>query len=119
MIVTCVNMQEFLTDLEYQIRDSGTDCIVQKCVRVSVGSRPAGEDDTNPVRFVVGLQASAVVSMKEGGEYLLQMGVECGMDYRDASNELDGTKEATKQRKLLEDFCKSKGLMVRPGVVQV
>jgi hypothetical protein len=57
--------------------------------------------------------------MKEGGEYLLQMGVECGMDYRDSTNELSGTEEAYRQRKLIEDFCKNNGLTVRPGVVQV
>jgi hypothetical protein len=119
MIVTCANVQEFLTDLELQIKESGNGCIVQKCVRFSVGSRPAGEDDRDPVRFVVGIQASAVVSMKEGGEYLLQMGLECGIDYRDSTNELSGTEEASRNEKLIKDFCSSNGLMVRPGVVQV
>jgi hypothetical protein len=82
-------------------------------------SRPVDERDANPVKFVVGVQTSAIVSMKEGGEYLLQMGVECGIDYKDSTNELTGTEEATRQKKLIEGFCKQKGLMVRPGVVQV
>jgi hypothetical protein len=114
MIVKCNTVEDFLTDIESQVKRNGSGCIVQNTVRLNVSKR-----EISDVTHAVVLQGAAIVSMKEGGEYLLQFGIECGHDYSDASQEYAGTDLANKQIKRIKDFCTSYGLTVGPGVIKI
>ena len=67
-------------------------------------------------RYSVNLQASCVVDIKDG-QFLLQYGEDCGIDYEDTEPETKGTESAGEKRKRLEEWCKLRGLVVRPGAV--
>jgi len=115
MRIVCNTVVDFLRNLELE----GPEAVLQKAVRVSVSSVPLDENKREAVKFSVMLQASAVVCLPEGGEYLLEVGVDCGRDYKDDSHEYEGTRTATAARKRIEEFCEKHGLDVRPGVIDL
>ncbi len=115
MRITCQSIEEFLRCLEAEPPDA----VLQKVVRVSRVFR-ALDDERPPVKLMVTLQASAVVGiMGEEGQFLLQAGEECGVDYRDSTQEEAGTEKADELRKMIREYCDRHGLEVRPGVIDV
>jgi hypothetical protein len=93
--------------------------VVQGVVWVSRTENPLdGENRREAVRFRVDLQASAVCEFGEG-EYLLEYGEYCGIDYRDASQEMEGTDRAAMLRVRLVEHCREHGLALRPGVIDM
>ena len=72
--------------------------------------------EINELKFVVNLQASAVLDL-QGGQALLQYGEDCGMDLLDGDPELEGTEAAAVKRRRLVGHCDDAGLKVRPGSV--
>ena len=117
MKVTAQTVDEFLRCLAAEPEDA----VLQKAVRVSVVQRPL--DGNDKVRWMITLQASAVVGIieegEEGGQYLLQVGEECGVDYRDASQETPGTERAYELKGMIEDYCRGHALRVLPGTIDV
>lgn len=113
MRIVCNTVEELLEDLEK------SDCtlLFQKSIRFSTTYRAMG-NEVEPVRFQVGVQVSAILETDQGGEYIIEAGEHCGIDYRDASREYKGTERAQSIRKRVEDFCRARGLVVRPGVIQ-
>jgi hypothetical protein len=112
MRVTCNTLDEFVENLEKE----GPARIFQRVIRVSVTRRPLDEDG---VKFRVNFQASAVIDLGDGeGQYLLEVGQDCGTDFEDASQETEGSEraEALKQRLKL---CCREGIELRPGVVSL
>ncbi len=107
MLVTCTTVEGFLKNLA--TADAGD--ILSKAVWVEISYREIDE-----VRSMANFQASAVVAIGDG-EYLLQVGVDCGVDYNDASQELKGTAEAGQLMRMIDEFCTLKGLEIRPGVI--
>jgi hypothetical protein len=113
-------LEDFIEDLKNQTEAvGGPVCVIQKTVRVSISRNPVDGNARNAVKFDVTFQASAVIELEGGGEYLLQMGVSCGTDYEDATQEKKGTKKAEEMKKELGDFCDSSGLIVGPGTIEV
>ena len=113
MRVVCQSASEFIDDLHVQVKGRGPDCVLQKTVRVSMSRRPI-----DSVRFAVTFQASAVVVLPDGGEYLLQCGMDCGIDYEDATEEMKGSDRAAAETKVLKLFCDASGLALGPGVIE-
>lgn len=112
MRVQCSNVHDFLFHLT-------KGAVVGKTVYVERSVRPLDGDRRTAVRFEVVLQASAVMGFPEGGEYLLQTGESCGIDYRDASKESVGSERADELKEAVEHFCHGNGLVVMPGLVDV
>lgn len=121
MKITAQTVDEFLRCLKAE--PSGA--VLQNVVRVSVAKRPMdGNSKRDAVKWQVTLQASAVVGIiedgeEQGGQYLLQVGEECGVDYRDASQETPGTERADELRRMIQDYCDGHSLRVLPGTIDV
>jgi hypothetical protein len=112
MRVTCETLDDFIEDL----RNQGSSSVHQNMVRVSTSRR---DMDDYGARFMVTFQASAVVCPSEGGDYLLQVGIDCGVDYEDATREKNGTEGLVKLKERLKSFCGESGLKVGPGVIEI
>ena len=115
MRVVCNTVSDFLLNLESE----GAERVLQGVVRISVLSTPIGGNKKDAVKFEVVLQASAVVGLVEGGEYLLEVGIDCGIDYMDASHEFEGTRVAEVAKRQIEVHCEKSGLEVRPGIIDL
>lgn len=118
MKVMCSTVADFLANLDIALVKGDT--ILQKAVYVDVSDNPI--DGTrwgkNPAaKWRRDLQAMAVVQMQDGGEYLLECGVECGTDYR-CEGEYPATERAKIDRGFIEAYCIGKGLTVRPGTIE-
>lgn len=114
MRVECHTMEEFLEDLSMRIESSGPECVYQRMVRATVAERLSPDGGRKFIAF----QASAVVGA-DGGEYLLQVGIDCGVDYTDSTAESPGSESASRLKGLLKDFCTRKGLVVGPGLISI
>ena len=115
MRVICNTLDDFIENLGGYEKDD----ILQGCVYVDTTKNPVDGNKRTAVKFSVVFQASAVIALPDGGEFLLQMGVDCGTDYHDGTQAMDGTEEADNLRFRLKDFCSSRGVLVRPGIIDV
>lgn len=107
MRVVVHSVGDFLNNLDRVLSSA----IVEKTIWVDQTRRKVSE-----VKFSVNLQASCVIDIQDG-QFLLQYGEDCGNDYEDSELELKGTDLANEKRDRLEEWCKLRGLMVKPGVV--
>ena len=92
--------------------------ILQRAVRASTTRNPIDGIKYDAVKFSVVFQASAVVRLDDGGEYLLDYGEDCGTDYMDEPKKLEGSERANVLREKLAGFCDDYGLLVRPGIIE-
>lgn len=106
MRVTCSSVPDFLVNLEDGLR------VLKKTIWLNRERKEIGE-----CKFLVSLQASAVVGLESGGEFLLQYGEECGLDFTDGDGQTDGSNIAGIRTKRVHEFCGEHGLKVKPGVV--
>jgi len=78
-------------------------------------------DETNRIvsehKVLYNLQASAVVRLNDGGEFLLQYGEDVGYDFTDGEPQRDGSEAVRHRKGFLTERCKDMGLVVRPGIV--
>jgi hypothetical protein len=116
MRIECQTCDEFMANL----KDVPAADILLQTVYVSMTERPLDTSDKRQaVSFSITVHASAVVNLADGGQYMVDYGEDCGLDYRDASKELVGTQTAGRIREKLVSFCDDHGLRVRPGIVQI
>jgi hypothetical protein len=113
MRVVCNTIDEFLEDLTCEM-GNGEGQILQSCVRVSILRH-----EMNPAKKQVVLQTSAVVLLENGGEYILEAGINCGVDYEDSTKEMLGTMKANELKQKIASKCSELGLTVRPGMIHV
>jgi hypothetical protein len=115
MRVVCHTVEEFLENL----RDEPS--VFRDVVRCSRVFRPVDTESLREaLKVEVVFQASAVVDLGDDGQYLLEVGVNCGFDYKDGPEpELKGSGNAAAMRKKIIDYCESRGLKVRPGVIDM
>ena len=112
MKVTTNRIDDFLANLK-------KDKAVGGVVWYDRTENPLGADSRRDAVVVkIDLVASAVCEFA-GGEYLLQYGEECGKDYKDASQEFEGSARAELLLGKLLAFCKENGLDARPGVIHM
>ncbi len=114
MRVTCNDVDAFLKDLSL----ADAEQVLQRAVRVSVSRNPVDGNRRDALKFTVTLQASAIIGLEDGGEYLLEVGVDCGNDYMDGRPDLGGTECADDMVDQIRHFCESRGLVVRPGIIE-
>ncbi len=110
MRVVCQTISEFLENLEHEPDDA----VLQKTIRVSCILKFVHEAKSEII-----VQASAVVSIGEEGQYLLEAGEICGMDYKDASGECQGTDKAEYLRGMIKEVCDRRGWSIRPGIIDM
>ena len=110
MKVTCNSIGEFIENLCLE------ESIYRKTVYVSLKEQPL-DLEREPVRFDVIIQATTIVETEDGGQYIIEAGESCGTDYRDATNELKGTKKRKQLFEKLCEVCEEQGLSIRPGIV--
>lgn len=68
-------------------------------------------------KFRCNIQASAVMGLSGGGEFLLQYGEDVGFDFTDGEKEMEGTAVLGHRKGYLKERCEELGLVVRPGMV--
>ena len=107
MRICCQSVENFIANID------GSP-LVDTCVWAQVTRNPIGED-SHSTKYIVHFQASAVKSFVDGGEALVEMGVECGFDYCDNSQDYAGSEKAAEYRDMLVKYCEERGLIVRPG----
>lgn len=116
MRVVCSDLDAFLLNLQHEPPSN----IFQHAVHVSTTSRPLDSSDKRKaVKFAITFQASAIINLDDGGQYMIDYGEDCGVDYRDDSQELVGSDYAAKLRAKLVEFCDDRGLSIRPGIVEL
>lgn len=114
MRVECSTLDDFLVNLGSVDNPASSvfgGVVYADTLRDQVGT------GSNAYKYAVTFQASAVIRVEDGGEYLLVVGVRCGNDYVDASNGREGTDAASSLKLKLMDFCNGRCLTVRPGRV--
>lgn len=113
MRVVCQTVDEFLECLKEEPE------ILQNTVRVSIVERPVDKGPRDSIKYEIVLQASAVVCFEEGGQYLLEVGIDCGTDVRDADPSLDGTIRAQNLKARIKEFAENSALKIMPGMIQI
>lgn len=114
MRVQTLSMQDFIENLAC----AGPASVFGKVIYVDVSANPVDHVDKRKAsKFRVVIQASTVIEVEDGAEYILQVGEDCGYDYHDASQEMVGTERALDLKKELQDWCRRNGLTVRPGIL--
>lgn len=107
MRVVCDSVEDFLANLK---KDSGN--IYRNIVYFSITNKEESE-----VKKTVGVQSSAVIDSEEGGQFIVELGLYCGIDYSDHTQDFEGTEAAKSIRTIIANFCNSHDLEVRPGIV--
>ena len=115
MRIVCPVIEDFLDTLETE--ENGTGSIYRKHVHLSRFRQPVDGNSRDAVKFLINMQLSAIIETEDGGQYLLQFGEDCGMDYKDSGGAYEGTKVYEKRKKQVVKCCERLGLVLRPGVV--
>lgn len=111
MIITCTSIDEFIECLEAE------KAVFQGVVRVSIVRQPFDKGNRDSTIYEVVLQASAVVLVDEESQYMLQVGIACGKDYCDATQEMGGSEKAKELKSRLQQFAESRGWKILPGII--
>ncbi|MEE9592667.1 MAG: hypothetical protein V3W28_03695 [Thermoplasmata archaeon] len=115
MRVIVQNVAEFIGSLEAEEPSK----VYNKTVYVSVIRTPLDGTKKTAAKWSVVFQASAVVDLPDGGQYILEVGEDCGTDYTDSTDDPAGTEQADDLRGRVRQYCRANGLTVRPGVVDM
>ena len=115
MRIICHSFDEFLQALRAELDAASRDCVFQHALRISVYPRNM---DEHGVRQLINLQVSTIILLPDDAQYLLEVGVDCGIDYNDSTHEMNGTREAARLRAVLQDLCDDRGLKLLPGVIE-
>ena len=107
MRVTCGTIEDFLENL------ASAESVFQRTVWVSIVKNP----HDNGVKFQIGLQASAVAVYMDGMDTLVEVGIDCGPDYIDASQDFSGTEKAAISKKQISEYSEERGWQVLPGTI--
>jgi len=110
MRVVCDCIKDFIENLESEKNED----VVQKTVRVNTTFNERGD-----VTVGVVIQASTIVNIGDEGQYLLEVGEDCGIDYNDATQEKKGSERALFLKKMIVNYCEGRGLIVKPGMISI
>ena len=109
MRVLCNSIADFLTNLESFPAEN----VIEKTVWIN-----RTEDSPEAVKHI-NLHASAVIITSEDIEYILEGGEWCGKDYTDGEQEKEGSKRAEKLIDQIRVMCVEKGLIIKPGMLDM
>lgn len=127
MIIKCNDLDEFFSELE-SVSGKIDYSLYQNKVRISSSER---FDDESRVKGIVSIQCSAIVQHtrvvaiegteieSSAEEYLLMVGIDCGKNYHDNSQELNGTKKMKEIREKIRVKCEELGFEIGPGIIEI
>lgn len=116
MRVVCDTMDGFIANLAHQMDDEDQS-VVRSAVYLSVTRRGLDDQDLRKAaKIVIGIHASAVINIIDG-QFLLDYGEDCGVDYHDGTGESGGSARVNQLREQLNLFCKQAKLYLLPGIV--
>lgn len=113
MRVICNSVEEFLTCLDNE------EHLLQDAIRVSISETPLDGNQRLATKFQILFQASAVAYLEEEGQYLLEVGKDCGVDIRDAEPTNEGSYMAKELGKSVSSYAEKRGWKVLPGHIQI
>jgi hypothetical protein len=99
--------------IEDFIENLGTSDVFDSAVYVDVLRNTVNDGAT----YHVTLQAAAVMRTKGDEEFLLQLGCNCGIDDETKFGHPDGSKHASEIKHKLKEYCETRGLELRPGIL--
>jgi len=105
MRITCHTIEAFIDNLRMGE-------VFEKSVWVDENTREISEH-----KVLCNIQASAVVSAKGGGEFLVQYGEDVGFDFTDGEPQREGSEAVAHRKGYLKECCEDMGLVVRPGIL--
>ena len=112
MRILCYTVDDFIKNIEgAKLYDS--------VVWSNITSNPLDDNKQKAVKFEVCYQASTVKKFEEGGECLVELGIDCGIDYHDSTQDFGGTEKAYQSRDLLKKFCDVNRLKLLPGILDM
>lgn len=112
MRIKCVDVDSFIENLKGHN-------VYNQTVYIDGDRKPLNGSRWDAISWGVSFQASAVLEFPDGGQALLECGIDCGVDHDDSKDGQDGTKLQKKLKDKLETYCDDYGLMVKPGVVDI
>ena len=93
--------------------------VYNDAVFVDLSKQPLnGNGPRDATSWLIILHATAILDFTDGGQALLELGKECGID-RETEGEIEGTREWNLCEEDIIDFCDSNGLTVKPGVIDM
>ena len=114
MRVKCRDIYDFLNNIQSEKKGS----IFRNIIYIDRAEQPLDGTKEKAVKFLISISLHAVIDIsEEGGQYLLEMQQDCGVDYHDASKEFNGSSKLKAILGKLEEFCAKEGLSLRSGVV--
>ena len=113
MLISCNTMEEFCANIKEENK------LVENTIWTSITKNPLDGDKRSAVKFEVTFQASAVIIFGDNGEALLELGVDCGKDFHDATQDYIGSEEAETLRDQLNQFCNGRDILSRSGIVSM
>lgn len=111
MRIATQSVDEFLESLQ-DVTD-----IFDNTIRVSVNRRSNSEHNLREAPKVDILIQVACVVQIDGGEYLLETGEFCGVDYNDATQDFQGTKKADQLKSKIQILATAKKWRILPGMI--
>jgi hypothetical protein len=109
MRVSCESFSDFIEHLDQRTE------VFDNTLFISRAARPLDVGKVQ-VKFAVTFQCSTVI-LTDQHQYILEVGVDCGLDYHDASNEHKGTAKAKELSQVVKDYAEKRGWRVLPGGV--
>lgn len=119
MRVVCSTIEETIE----RLKADGPGNTYNRELNVSKTREPIEGDrrgSNKAVRFRVTLHMSAVVNRDEqGGQFLVECGEDCGVDYEDSVPETQGSQRAFELETKIRQFAADCGLKVKPGILRL
>ncbi len=113
MQISCHTVDDFISNISEDVR------LFDNTIWSSITKNPIDGNRKNASQFDVHFQADTVICFPDGGQCLLSLGIDCGKDYHDASQEFIGSEEADEYKRQLKTFCDGRCLLLRPGIVSM
>jgi len=120
MRITCTSIDGFIQNLK------SAKVVFRNTIHYEITKRSRTKESirsspTVEVFFHVGciIDVPPDENSPEGGQYLLESGEPCGIDYQDSSQEFGGTERANELKDLIAEVCTERNLYLLPGTVSV
>jgi len=112
MRIKCASIDSFIENLRNQ-------SIYGNTVYLDHTRNPLNGTMRDAISWEVTTHITAILDFPDGGQALLDCGVNCGIDHDDSADGQDGTKLFKRYEDRIESYCEEYGLMVKPGVVDM
>lgn len=100
-----------------RIADRGPANVFERGIGFDVSRRGVDEERLDEaLKIAVTFKACAIIETGNQGQYLVELGIDCGCDLMDGERELVGSERASELLEHLEAFCKQNNLTLHEGL---